>query len=308
MRIMHAGRYNGATMEMLTPAFVNPKAGSARRALEALTQIGGFDVRQVSAEDLRGVLQREIAENTPRVLVAGGDGTLARAAAALAGTPVALAVLPGGTLNHFARDHGIPPDPAEALALAAQGSAAPVDVGYVNGELFLNTSSVGAYTRYVHTREVLEPALGYWLGSAAAGLRMLLTLQHIPVILTAGGARRTYEAPFVFVGVQQRKLEPPGVGQRVPRGARGLHVVVPRGRRQARRFARALARRDPHLPMRPPAPGVDSAMTDELRLMLRGRSVEVGLDGEIRRLASPLEYRYAPGALNVVTPTVAQMP
>jgi diacylglycerol kinase family enzyme len=109
-------------MERLTPAFVNPKAGSARRALEALTQIGGFDVRQVSAEDLRGALQREIVENTPRVLVAGGDGTLALAAAALAGTSVALAVLPGGTLNHFARDHGIPPGPAEALALAAQGS------------------------------------------------------------------------------------------------------------------------------------------------------------------------------------------
>jgi hypothetical protein len=110
-----------------------------------------------------------------------------------------------------------------------------VDVGYVNGELFLNTSSVGAYTRYVRTREVLEPTLGYWLGSAVAGLRMLITLQHIPVILAAGGASRTYEAPFVFVGVQHRKLEPPGVGQRVPGGARALHVVVPRGRRQARR-------------------------------------------------------------------------
>jgi diacylglycerol kinase family enzyme len=291
----------------LIPAFVNPSAGSAGRALDALRRTGGFDVRQVSAGDLPRFLQREIAENTPRVLVAGGDGTLARAAASLAGTPVALAVLPGGTLNHFARDHGIPVGPAEALALATQGSAAPVDVGYVNGELFLNTSSVGAYTRYVRTRELLEPALGYRLGSAAAGLRIFFTLEHIPVILAAGGASRTYEAPFVFVGVQQRKLEPPGVGQRVPRGARGLHVVVPRGRRQARRFARALARRDPHLPMRPPAPGVDSAMMDELRLVLRARSVEVGLDGEIARFTSPLEYRFAPGALRVVTSNVAEM-
>jgi diacylglycerol kinase family enzyme len=295
-------------MDRLIPAFVNPRAGSAEWALDALRQAGGFDVRQVLAGDLPALLQREIAENTRRVLVAGGDGTLARAAASLAGTPVTLAVLPGGTLNHFARDHGIPSGPAEALALAAHGSAAPVDVGYVNGELFLNTSSVGAYTRYVRTRELLEPALGYWLGNAAAGLRMLVTLQHIPVILAAGGASRTYEAPFVFVGVQQRKLEPPGVGQRVPRGARGLHVVVPRGRWQARRFARALARRAPQLPVRPPAPGVDSAMTDALRLVLRARSVEVGLDGEIRRLASPLEYRFDPAALRVVRPHVAQMP
>lgn len=295
-------------MDRLIPAFVNPRAGSARLALEALTQGGGFDVRQVSAGDLPALLQREIAEHTPRVLVAGGDGTLALAASSLAGTSVALAVLPGGTLNHFARDHGIPISPAEALALAARGSAAPVDAGYVNGELFLNTSSVGAYTRYVRTRELLEPALGYCLGSAVAGLRLLLTLQHIPVILAAGDASRTYEAPFVFVGVQQRQLEPPTVGRRVPGGARGLHVVVPRGRRQARRFARSLARRDPNASTRPPAPGMDSVMTDELRLVLRARSVEVGLDGEIRRLATPLEYRFAPGALNLVTPAAARAP
>ena len=69
--------------------------------------------------------------------------TLARAASTLAGTTVALSVLPGGTLNHFARDHGIPLDPTEALALAVHGAAAPADVGYVNAQLFLNASCVG---------------------------------------------------------------------------------------------------------------------------------------------------------------------
>lgn len=288
-------------MDMLIPAYVNPKAGSAQPALTALAQTPGFDVRQVSAGDLPTLLEREIADGTPRVLVAGGDGTLARAASTLAGTTVALSVLPGGTLNHFARNHGIPLDPAEALALAVAGAVAQADVGYVNGQLFLNTSCVGAYTRYVRTRELIEPALGYWVGSVAAGVRVLLTLHDIAVVLALDGATRTYEAPFVFVGVQERGLRFAGLGQPLPRGARGLHVVVPRGRRQARRFARALARLDRNLPERPPAPGVDAAMVHGLSVRLRGRRVEVALDGELRELAPPLEYRFAPAVLRIVT-------
>jgi diacylglycerol kinase family enzyme len=288
-------------MDMLIPAYVNSKAGSAQRVLSALAQAPGFDIRQVSPGDLPAFLQREIAQGTPRVLVAGGDGTLARAASTLAGTTVALSVLPGGTLNHFARNHGIPLDPTDALALAVDGAVAAVDVGYVNGQLFLNTSCVGAYTRYVRTRELIEPALGYWVGSVAAGARVLLTLHDIAVILTQDGATRTYEAPFVFVGVQERGLGFPGLGRPIPQGARGLHVVAPRGRRQARRFARALARRDRNLPLRPPAPGVDAAMVHELSVRLRGRRVEVALDGELRELAAPLEYRFAPAILRIVT-------
>ena len=292
-------------MDMLIPAYVNPKAGSAQRALAALAQAPGFDVRQISAGDLPTLLQREVAEGTPRVLVAGGDGTLARAASTLAGTTVYLSVLPGGTLNHFARGHGIPLDPAEALALAVAGVVAPADVGYVNNQLFLNTSCVGAYTRYVRTRELIEPSLGYWAASAAAGVRVLLTLHDIAVVLGLDGATRTYEAPFVFVGVQERGLGFPGLGQPLPRGARGLHVVVPRGRRQARRFARALVHLDRNLPLRPPAPGVDAAMVHELSVRLRGGRVEVALDGELRELEAPLEYRFAPARLRIVVTSPA---
>lgn len=287
---------------MVIPAFVNPEGGSAEAALAALDRAGGFDVRQTSATELPALLSREVASGTPRVLVAGGDGTLARAAAVLAGTPVALAVLPGGTLNHFARDHGIPLDPAEALALAATGPVGTVDVGYVNDDLFLNTSSVGAYTRYVRTRERFEPVLGYWLGSLVAGLRVLLTLRPMTVVLAAQGATRTCAGPLVFVGVGERKLGLPGLGQPAPDGGRGLHVVMPRGRRQARRFAKAFSRLDLGLPDGAPALGMDTALVDRFRLRLSGSSAQVALDGEIKRVATPLDYRLAPGALRLVAP------
>lgn len=290
---------------MAIPAFVNPDGGSAEAALAALERAGGFEIRRTGAADLPALLRQEVAAGTPRVVVAGGDGTLAQAAAVLAGTPVALAVLPGGTLNHFARDHGIPLDPDEALALAAAGPVGAVDVGYVNGDLFLNTSSVGAYTRYVRTRERFEPLLGYWLGSLVAGLRVLLTLRPMTVVLAAEGTTRTCAAPLVFVGVGERKLGLPGLGQPAPEGGRGLHVVMPRGRRQARRFARAFSRLDRGQPVGARALGVDVALVDRFRLRVSGGSAQVALDGEVKRVSTPLDYRFAPGALRIVAPATA---
>ena len=287
---------------MRIPAFVNPESGSARSALDALTRARRFDIREVSPGDLAERLDREVAAGAERVVVAGGDGTLAQAASRLAGTPVALAVLPGGTLNHFARDHGIPLDADEALAVAVGGPTGTADVGYLNGDLFLNTSSVGAYTRYVRTRERIEPVLGYWLGSVAAGLRVLFTLHPIPVLLEANGAARAVRAPLVFIAVGERKLGVPGLGQPAAGGRRGLHVVLPRGRRQARRFARAYAKLDRGRPVTAHALGVVSGIVDHLTLTLHAGSADVALDGEIRRVATPLEYRFAPDALRLVTP------
>jgi len=78
------------------------------------------------------------------VVAAGGDGTVGAVASALAGTDVAMAVLPMGTLNHFARDAGIPLDlEAAAQAMVDASLRQAVDVAEVNGHVFVNNSSIG---------------------------------------------------------------------------------------------------------------------------------------------------------------------
>ena len=104
------------------PAFVNPDSGSAGAARTALARAAGFEVRLARAGVLGDAIAAEVAAGRPRVLVAGGDGTIARAASALAGTALELAVLPGGTLNHFARDQGIPTGSTTASRPARSGS------------------------------------------------------------------------------------------------------------------------------------------------------------------------------------------
>ncbi len=287
---------------MNIPAFVNPDGGSAKKALAALETSEGFDVRLAGSQELPRQLEEAVRAGVPRLLVAGGDGTIELAAAALAGGPVELAVLPGGTLNHFARDHGIPTEPDEALALARSGAARTTDVGYVNDRLFINTTSVGAYVHFVRTRDRIERFCGYWGASFLAGVRVLLTPRQIPVRIEAGKEVRLYTTPLVFVGVGERNLGLPGLGQRVPGGARGLHVVLLRGRRQARRFARAYGRATRGLPVEARSFGVDSALVESLRLDLRAGMIHIAADGEIQSVTTPLEYRIARDALRVVVP------
>ncbi len=90
-------------------AFLNAKCGNADKAREALEEVG-YDLEEVEPGDMEARLKTAIDGGIERILVAGGDGTIATAASLVAKSETQLAILPGGTLNHFAKDHNIPTD------------------------------------------------------------------------------------------------------------------------------------------------------------------------------------------------------
>ena len=149
----------------MIPAFVNPAAGNAEEVDRALRKAGCFDVRDVAPDEVTQAVQAAIEKGARRVAAVGGDGTVSAAAAAVARTDAELVVVPAGTFNHFARDYGIPLDLDAACANATSERVIHADVAWVNGRLFLNTSSVGAYANFVRVRERLEPRVGYWVAS-----------------------------------------------------------------------------------------------------------------------------------------------
>ncbi|HET7457718.1 MAG TPA: diacylglycerol kinase family protein [Gemmatimonadaceae bacterium] len=283
------------------PAFVNEGAGTAKAAAEALRAAGSvFDVREVPGDRLGDEVKRAVAAGARRVVVAGGDGSVATVAAAVASGDVEMAVLPGGTLNHFARDNHIPTAPEEAAALARDGRVAAVDVGSVNGRLFLNTSSVGAYVLFVRTRERLERYLGYRVASLVAGVRILAQLRSYRVTLDVDGATRTYRSPIVFIGVGERELKAPSLGDRVAGGRRGLHVIVVRGRTAGRLFAIALAAISRGLRDVASTPMVDAFVVDRCRIELPRPRGRVAVDGELAEMTAPLDYELRRDAVKVV--------
>lgn len=166
------------------------------------------------AEDIRRLLPRaEILELTPesgvdqllgeaarsgraRALgVAGGDGSVAAAAAVALEHGLPLAVIAAGTLNHFARDVGLdtPQDTADAVT---SGQAVQVDVAEVNGTPFLNTSSIGAYPEMVRRRDRLSGRMGKWLALTVATAQVLR--RQAPVELVVNG--RPLSVWIIFVG------------------------------------------------------------------------------------------------------------
>ena len=278
------GPHNGAHVpDRSIPAFVNPHSGSGQAASDALRELGTFNVEECGPDSLDDQIDQAVASGADRVVVAGGDGTIAKAASVLVGKPTALGIVPGGTLNHFARDHGIPTDHKEAAKAAADGEATTTDVAYLNERLFLNTSSVGAYVVFVRTRERLERYLGYRLATIVAALRLLGRVRPFTVVLDLDGKTRRYRSALVFVGVGERELQLPAMGSRSDDGRRGLHVLVVRGGTWARLVAAGF-------------------VVDRCTIELRRPLGRVAVDGELVEMKSPLEYRIERDALRLVVP------
>src|SRR6516225_6415831 len=84
-------------------------------------------------DDISSLAARALSENRYLVVAGGGDGTVSAVAGVLAGTDAAIGVLPMGTLNHFAKDVGIPRHLEAAVRNMFTGQATNVDVGEVNG-------------------------------------------------------------------------------------------------------------------------------------------------------------------------------
>ncbi|HEX6252482.1 MAG TPA: diacylglycerol kinase family protein [Gemmatimonadaceae bacterium] len=293
------------------PAFVNPNSPSGRDAREALAQIDQFELIDLDGQSLRSRIQSVVDSGCRRLLVAGGDGTLGTAAAVLIGKDVEMAVLAAGTLNHFAKDHGIPEDTSEAIGTALGGATAQVDAGVVSDHAFLNTASVGMYVRYVRTRERLERFLGYRVASAAAFIATFLRPRALSVELEVDGAKHQYRTPLLFVGVGERELKAPEFGGRIAGGRRGLHVMIVRGRRPARLLTMALAAAARGVVHAAASPDLDAFIVESCTVRVRGRhSMTVGLDGELIRVPVPLEFRLARDSLHVVgaRPPAAESP
>ena len=280
-------------------AFLNAACGNAEAAREAIAA-AGFELEAIQPKELEKSLKDAIDEGTRRILVAGGDGTIATAAALVAKTKTELAILPGGTLNHFARDHGIPTDLGKAALIASDGPVVGVDIGYVNDCVFLNTSSIGAYVTFVRERERLEKHLGYSIASVIAFAKMLAEIPTFSVTLEFEGEKKTYRASLVFIGVGERELKLPILGSRVKNGRSGLHVMIVQDRKPARLFALALAGITRGRQEADKLPEFHEFLVDSCRIDLTRPTATVGLDGELKRFRTPLDYHIERDALKIV--------
>lgn len=280
-------------------AYLNAASGTSDAARKALTD-AGFEFEELQPPELEQRLKQVIDRGVRRIVVGGGDGTIATAASLVAKKDIELAILPAGTRNHFAKDHGIPTDLGEAALVAFDGQVRSADIGYVDDSVFLNTSSIGAYVTFVRVREQLEGHLGYRIASLIALFRTWAALRTFTVTLEVEGMKKTYRSSMVFIGSGERELKLPILGNRVKNGRRGLHVMIVGGRKRARLFAVALAGVAKGTRGAEQLPEFDDFLVDSCRIDLTRPYVTIGLDGELKRLQTPLDYRIERDALRLV--------
>jgi diacylglycerol kinase family enzyme/membrane-associated phospholipid phosphatase len=158
------------------------------------------------SQDLRDQLNAEIDARIGGVRalgVAGGDGTVAAVASIAAERNLPLALIPAGTLNHFARDVGVRSMP-DADAATEAGHAVGIDLGEVEvtgaGEpghrWFVNTASLGGYPEMVRLREKLQQKHPKWPAAAIALARVLRRAKPLRILLDGEPA----EVWLIFVG------------------------------------------------------------------------------------------------------------
>jgi diacylglycerol kinase family enzyme len=260
------------------------------------------DVRAVEPQRMTDTARRAAASGAyDAVIAGGGDGTVSAVASALVGSNVALGVLPLGTLNHFAKNLGMPLALDEACAAVARATVRAIDVGEVNGHVFLNNASIGLYPRLVGNREQLQRRrfASKWLAMVFAALGVLRRFPALRVRLTTDDQTIHRDTSFIFVGNGRYEFSLLAVGERpcLDAGELGLYFAGRAGRFASIRLAlRALLGRLEQ------SSDFESATVKEFSLETGRRHLHVAMDGEVRNLAPPLHFRSRPGALRILAP------
>jgi diacylglycerol kinase family enzyme len=284
------------------PILLNARARGAhllhRSALLERFSRAGVAARLLPLEPraLKPALMHELDGGAPAVGVAGGDGSISSAAALLPGSEVVLVPVPLGTHNHFARRYGLASIEAVARALRA-GTVECVPVGELNGNVFVNNASCGAYAHLVRQRERLRP----WVASGpAVVLAALWVAARRPLLaldleLNGEHLQRRTAALWVGIGRNSLRLPEPGAFN-----SGVLELVLPRP--DQRRALLALAYRL-WRQVRTQQVARDAqleTMCAHAFTVRSQRPIPVAMDGEVMRWSSPLHFRYRPHALRVL--------
>jgi diacylglycerol kinase family enzyme len=254
------------------------------------------------AEAAKRALQKAQRNEIDAVIAGGGDGTIHTVAAVLAGTGVKLGILPLGTLNHFAKDLRIPMELEGAIDVIAAAHEVNIDVGEVNGIVFINNASIGVYPYMVLDRERLrQRGLKKWAAMGLAGLRMLRVFPVRRLRVQAEGWVEPCRTPSLFVGNNKYTLSltAPRKRERLDGGELWFYIVKHQTRLSLVWFTvlSLLGLADTERDLR-----VFGAKHAEISARKRKKRLVVALDGEVVFLRPPLHYRIRAGELRVYAP------
>jgi diacylglycerol kinase family enzyme len=290
-------------------------ADAKRAVIEQALQDAGCqgELRFARPADLPRVAREAAAQalaTRSAVVAVGGDGTINAVAQAAHAAGCAMGVVPLGTFNYFARTHGIPTEPALAAQQLLQAQPVPVQVGTVNGHVFLVNASLGLYPVLLEDRETFKSRFGRsrWIALGAACMTLLRGHRQLRLRIDQGGEVREVRTPTLFVGNNRLQLEQVGLqlgegaGAQSPRAldAGSIAAVM---LKPISTWAMAGLMLRGALGTLGDADTVESFAFSHMVVKPRLRKIKVAFDGEVTRMRTPLEFRVAPQPLYLLKPT-----
>lgn len=284
---------------------INSNSGSVTEKLRqeflASLQLSKLDylVEFVAGKDMITVAENLLKSGRTALVAGGGDGSLGGIADLAAQHGVPFGVLPFGTLNHFAKDLGLPTDYDGLIQMLEHENTKNIDYARLGDSVFLNNSSIGIYPELVFRREDREKKLGKWPAAAISLfeiLRQPLRIDQLSV--TYNNEKHEVKTPFVFVGNNDYGFDSFGVNKReeLDKGLLSLCIFRGQSRRQLfwHLFRSVLGK---------PSIGVlDCYQTDEITIESNSGSLKVALDGEAYELKTPLSYTIQKQKLLAIIP------
>lgn len=300
---------------MREPICVLANAGSGRKSGDRIEQLVAplrdaglkYEVRLIrKGADLPAAARQLKTAGFATVIAAGGDGTICCVATELAGTGIAIGILPLGTFNFFARSLGLENDPEAAIHQLLSGTEIQVAAGEVNGKLFLNNASLGLYPALLERREAAYAKWGrsrlaaYW-----SALRTLATYNRPSRMkLTVDGKVQVRRSPMVFIAQNAYQLEEYGMQEGVDlirAGQLAVYIAPELRRWQLLGFALRMAVR-----MARPYRDFTLIGATAVQIETRSRRRTIARDGEREKMAAPFAFRRLPEVLTVIVPQAPQ--
>jgi diacylglycerol kinase family enzyme len=287
---------------------VNPRAGRLGTSppvneLVAALERYGLRPEPILVEegsDPGDAARTALARGSKTLVAAGGDGTVSAVAAALLDSEAVLGVLPMGTMNHFAKDLGIPLDIEGAAGVIANGAVAKIDAGEVNGRSFINNSGIGVYPQMVAWRDEYRRSGATKLTSLFwAVVTAVRRMPFLRLRLTAAKTDVTMITPMIFIGNNEYEIEGFKSGRRPRVDAGQLFICAVHATTPSKLIHVSLLALLGKLRQ---VQDFHSICVAEAWIETRQHKVKVSLDGEVVRLQSPLHYRTRAGALRVMVP------
>jgi len=286
---------------------INERSGTAARPevgpeIQALFEKHNTRVRLERVRDPGdlGARARQAASRHDLLVAAGGDGTVSAVASVAVSTGTTLGVLPMGTLNHFAKDVGLPLDLEGAVKVVAAGRVRQLDVGDVNGRIFVNNSSVGLYPRMVWARDTEQRrGRGKWIAFSLAMLKTWRDYRMITARLQVNGSTTVVRTPFIFVGNNHYTAEGFHLGgrSRLDEGQLSIFVAPECGRFEILSLPVLAVSGRLHSEGAPFVEFQSDALIVDMP-----RRTSVAVDGEVVMPVAPLAFRVRPHALQMIVP------